>query len=234
MSLSRLIKALFHINFVKTIWFNLKMLPLRDAYKLPFIFYGRTKFRSLKGHIELMVPAKMRLVQIGTPSSYVANAVPMNIIHIDGTLKIFSHVSMGMGAYLEVDSNGVLTFGRSVNNRLWFGSNARVWCTNTITIEGARFAWDCQVIDTNFHEMELIQGHKSVPLSNPIKIGNHVWVGNRTTIYKNTVLPDETIVASNSIVNKDFSNLAPYCLLAGTPAVLKQEGIKRSYENDND
>ena len=40
----------------KTIWFNWKMLPPRQAYKLPVFLYGKTRFRSLKGSIFITPP----------------------------------------------------------------------------------------------------------------------------------------------------------------------------------
>lgn len=38
-------------------------------------------------------------------------------------------------------------------------------------------------------------------------------------------MPAETIVASNSFVNKDFSSMGSFCLLAGSPAKKVKENI---------
>ena len=54
----------------------------------------------------------------------------------------------------------------------------------------------------------------------------------RTTFSKGAVVPSKTIVASNSLVNKDFSNIEPYTLLAGMPASVKATGQKRIFDLD--
>jgi hypothetical protein len=51
-------------------------------------------------------------------------------------------------------------------------------------------------------------------------------------ILKEHTYPSDTIVASNSLVNKNFSSIKPYGLLAGCPAVLKVTGVKRVYDRE--
>ena len=48
---------------------------------------------------------------------------------------------------------------------------------------------------------------------------------------KGTVIPDNTIVASNSLCNKNYSEIGEYILLAGSPAELKKKGCKRLFEH---
>ena len=40
---------LLRVNVIKTIWFNFKMLPLKQAIYFPFFFYGKVSFRDLRG-----------------------------------------------------------------------------------------------------------------------------------------------------------------------------------------
>ena len=105
-------------------------------------------------------------------------------------------------------------------------------CFENITIgDNVGVTWDCQFMDTSFHYIELLNKENQIrPLTKPIIIGDRVWVGNRTTISKGAVIPDDTIVASNSIVNKDFSLVEPYSMLAGSPASVKGTGFKRVYD----
>ena len=57
---------------------------------------------------------------------------------------------------------------------------------------------------------------------------------NNSTITKGVVLPDETIVASHSLVNKNYSDIGPYNMLAGVPAVVKKRGIRRIYDAEKE
>lgn len=86
-------------------------------------------------------------------------------------------------------------------------------------------------MDTAFHYVENLLDGDIKPLTSPIVLGNNIWIGNRTTIAKGTELPDYTIVASNSLVNKDFSSIGENCLIAGLPAKLKQQNIRRVYDS---
>lgn len=45
------IKNLFKRNWFAILYFNFKMLPFRQAVRLPFDFYGKIKFQSLKGKV---------------------------------------------------------------------------------------------------------------------------------------------------------------------------------------
>lgn len=136
------IKNLLKTNLVKTIYLNFRMLPFKQAVKLPIFIYGK----------------------------------------------------------------------------IVFGGNSRI-------------SWDCQIMDTAFHYVENLLDGDIKPLTSPIVLGNNIWIGNRTTIAKGTVLPDYTIVASNSLVNKDFSSIGENCLIAGLPAKLKQQNIRRVFDS---
>ena len=68
-------------------------------------------------------------------------------------------------------------------------------------------------------------------MSQPISVQDtYNWFGNRCNIMKGTITPNNTIVASNSLCNKDYSDIPEYSLLAGSPAKLKNKGIKRLFE----
>lgn len=47
---------------------------------------------------------------------------------------------------------------------------------------------------------------------------------------KGTQTPDYCITASNSICNKDYTNLPSYSLIAGSPAKFIKQGVRRLFE----
>ena len=46
-------KHLFVHNWWAIIYFNFKVLPFKQAIRLPFDFYGKVRFVSLKGKVSL-------------------------------------------------------------------------------------------------------------------------------------------------------------------------------------
>lgn len=214
-------------NLVKTVWFNWKMLPARQAWRLPVWFYGKVRFRSLAGKVVFDCPVRSGLVEVGRHDYYVTTSVPVNIWTVRGTIRFAGPVHIIMSSYLLVADGATLSFGR----RNYFGGHLKLLCFDQITFGAwAHVAWECQIMDTSFHYLERVEtGEVTGPLTKPVVFGDWVWVGNRSTVARGVVLPSYTIVASGSLVNRSFADLEPNCLLAGVPAVLKATGIRRVF-----
>lgn len=222
----QLLHILFKINLIKTLWFNWKMLPARQAWRLPFYFYGRVKFRSLAGKVILEGKARSGMIEVGRKDYYVYTSVPMTVWTLRGTVIFSGLTHFITSSYLLVADTAVLKFGKYD----YFASGLKLFCFDRIEFgRKAHIAWDCQIMDTSFHYLENPETGETGPLTKPVRFGDWVWVGNRSTIAKGSVLPDYTIVASGSLVNRDFSAIGPNCLLAGSPAVKKAEGIRRVF-----
>ena len=224
-----IIKELLLTNIIKTIYFNFKVFPLKTAIKLPIWFYGKTYFRSLAGEVKIQHPVYPGMIKIGITNIYVDHSIPENIWGIYGKLIINGPLKMGRGSYVHIARNGTLTLGA----RGWYGSQLKLICFDNITFgEQISITWDCQFYDTSFHYIELLNQNNEVkPLTAPIKIGDRVWIGNRSTISKGAIIPSNTIIASNSLVNKSYSTLEPYTMLAGQPAKPKAYGVRRIFDS---
>ena len=228
--LKRLSHILFKTNLPKTLWLNFKMLPFQQARKLPMYVYGRTEFRNMTGKIIIDAEKiSSGMIRIGKRDFYIATAVQKTMWNITGTLIMKGPIKFLQGSYILVAGNATLEIGGGEGV---FGTNLRVFCFDHIVLgKNVRMAWDGQIMDSSFHYIELQNKDNLVKsLTKPIVIGDNVWIGNRTTISKGTVLPSQTIVASNSVVNKDFSDIAPDTLLAGAPAVVKATGCHRIFD----
>ena len=224
------IKQLFRTRLLKTIWLNFTMLPLKQAVKLPIWLFGKTTFRSLKGKIIIKGQVFPGMIRIGKNDSYIDTSVQQCIWTINGTIIFNGRLHFGRGSYILVSDNARLEFG---TNGTYFGSNLRIMCFDHIVIgDTVRVTWDCQFYDTSFHYIEQLDKDCEIkPLTSPIKVGDRVWIGNRTTISKGAVIPNDTIISSNSLVNKDFSPIEPFCMLAGCPATIKAKGLKRIFDS---
>lgn len=223
------ISQFLHTNILQTVRFNFKMLPLKQAVKLPIWFYGKVVLRSLEGRVVINAPIRPGMVEVGAHNWYVTTHVPQCIWTINGTVVFNGAVRFLQGSYVTVAHNAYFEVG---TGGTFFGTDLKVLCFDHIRIgNNVRCAWGVQMIDTSFHYIEMekrdMQAQK---LTAPIEIGNRVWIGNTCTISKGAVIPDDTILASNSLANKNFSDIKPYTLIAGCPAMPKAEGLHRVWD----
>ena len=229
----KLLFDLLHTNVFKTIWFNFKMLPFRQAVKLPFFIYRNVHFRDLSGEVEVN-KVHFGMVKVGYSLHYVATSVPMTEWTIRGKLVLNGPTRFFQGTYLLICDKATLTCGGIYN---LFGSGCKIICFDKITI-GKRvdITWECQIMDTSFHYIQSTEdlSVEIAPLTKEIIIGDYVWIGNRTTISKGAVIPDESIIASNSLVNKNLSGDGSYCLFAGMPVKVVKRGVGRVWNESHE
>lgn len=82
-------------------------------------------------------------------------------------------------------------------------------------------------MDSNYHYMadfnnKIVKRHCA-----PIVIGSYCWICNSTTVTGGAVIPDKVIVSSNSLVNKDMSDVPEGAVIGGLPAKLLRTGVRR-------
>jgi acetyltransferase-like isoleucine patch superfamily enzyme len=216
-------------SLLSSIYLNFKYLPFCQAVKLPILLY-KPQFIALEGKIEIQSDVvKTGMAQWG---AFLCSLYPNNGISIEihGKLVLKGSCIIGNNAFLSIHRNGVLVIGNGFCN----STSLKLACFNDIQFDNfVRFGWNCLVCDGNSHPMKDIKRNKEIPTVGKIKIGSYVWIANNSVVYKNTKLPDNTIVSSHSLVNHDFSEIPPFSLLAGIPAVLKKVGIKRTDFEDS-
>lgn len=225
----RKLKYISSINWIKTIYFNLKKFPLKTAFKFPVIFYGKVKFQSIKGKVTINTPIKRGM--IGFAQSYEMNTVSIGIaeIMLEGEIIFNGQVHFGKDFFVYVKKDSILEMGDCSS----IGSRGKIICTNNIVFGNfTRIGSECQVIDTNFHQMISIITEEKYPISAPIKLGNYNFISNRVTILSKTITPDYCTIASNTVCTKDYSTLGSNILVGGVPAKLLKENISRDWERE--
>lgn len=228
MRLKKAIREIFRANIPKTIWFNFKMLPLKQAIKFPVFVYGKSSFRKISGRFVIDAKVSPAMIKIGKKDKYVLTDTPLSVWTIEGTITFHSDFRFYGGSYVFCAKNAKLSFMGGG----FCGSNVKIICFDSITLHDTRVTWDCQIMDSSFHYLEnLDKPNDFKPLTDPVVLGDHVWICNNTTISKGTVVPSENIIASHSLVNKDFSDIGPYNLLAGVPAKVKASNVRRIYDS---
>ena len=220
-----MLRTLKHLNAVKTIYFNFKMFPLNEALKIPVFIGYHTKFVTLKGKIHIEAPLKPGMIRFGFGDvGIVDRKYTRTLIEINGTIIFKNTANFGYGSKVSVGKRGILKVG----NKFDISAKSTIICFESITIEDdVLFSWDILVMDTDFHKTLNTQTNEiNDSVTKPIFLGANTWVGTGAIILKGTVVPANTIIGAASILNKIY-DIRENCLVAGNPASIKKENIKK-------
>ncbi len=225
-----MIKKIYHLLFnsdrvsiFKTLLINFRSLPLAQAIHLPIYVYRGTILRSM-GYINIDSPIKTGMIQIGIRNFYAAGR--FQLINT-GTITFRGGAILNGGTLLN--NCGSIDIGADVI----LGENLTILTINRLSIGRAtRVAFGTVIIDTDFHNVINTDTGRCKRSYMPIVIGDYNWIGNRSTLTKGVITPDFTITASTSYLNRDYSNLSKYTLLAGSPAKSVLTNIRRIYSDD--
>lgn len=218
--MNRIIEKIFSIP--KSIYFNFRVLPFRQAYKLPIIVRYNALLLSTKGRVILKNKVYPNMISIGFGEVGVFDKkYSRSIIELNGSISFSGKVAFGHGSKLCVGKNAILQIGENFCNT----AEGVIICMHNIKIhDNCVTSWNSLIMDTDFHNtINTVTGEVSKCCYAPIEIGNNVWIGTRSVILKRSVIPDGCIIGSNSTVNKKF--IQKNCLIAGNPAVVKKENI---------
>lgn len=224
-------KFYYSINWMKTLYFNFKKFSFQTAKKLPVIFYGKVKFQDISGEISIIAPVKRGMIGFGQP--YEMNTLHKGIaeIFIQGKIVFKGHTQFGKDYFIYVGQNGYCEFGTMSS----LGSNGKLICIEKIILGNyTRLGSDCQIIDTNFHQMIETTTNFKYKISGPIALGNYNYIGSRVSIMKDTISPNNCTIASNSLCNADYSPLGNNILIGGIPAKLLRVNISRDWESEKE
>jgi acetyltransferase-like isoleucine patch superfamily enzyme len=213
---------LFTHNWLATFYFNFKMLPFRQAVKLPFDFYYGVRFKNLSGKIVISAKGGIRrgMIKIGAQGSDMFSKTDV-VIDLRGKLVIAESVTIGLGTLVRVEKSGKIVIGNGVA----IGAKSVLFCEDSIIIgDNTITSWDCQIMDTDTHSIKDTDSLKVYERSKPVVIGERCWIGNHVLINKGTVLPDDVIVAACSLCNKNYTPIIePFSIIGGVPAKLISE-----------
>jgi acetyltransferase-like isoleucine patch superfamily enzyme len=211
----------FQINWIKTLWFNFKALPLKEALRMPIIISWNVKVRSV-GKITIEEPVTPGMISIGVIKIDPWETNEDQIIFCnEGHIIFGGRTKIHPGVRLTVFPNAELKLGE----RVLFGCKTRIVCSKSITLgHDVRFSWEGQLFDTDFHFLTNINtGHVS-HRQRPVAIGDNVFIGNRCTIGKGTVIPNGSVISCCSKVSGNHSSEGENLLFVGNPAKVVGSG----------
>lgn len=222
-----ILRKFFAHNWLAIFYFNFRKLPLRQAIHLPFDFYHSVRFENLSGEIIINSPYIRRgMIKVGGRGSemFPRSAV---IFDIRGTVTFGSQVEIGNGALLRVEESACVHFGNNVR----IGARSKVFCAEEIYFGNEiDFSWECQIFDTNFHDLRDTGTGVLIQKTCPVHIGDRNWFGNRVSVMKGTATPPDLTVAANSVCNKNYTALPSNTVIAGSPAKVVRTCLARIWK----
>lgn len=224
-------KLYYKVNWIKTIYFNLKVFPFSMAKKLPVYIYGRVKLQDISGNIKIEAPIKSGMIGFGQPFELNSVAKGIAELVIQGEMIFKGHVQFGKDYFIYVAKDAYMEFGHMSS----LASNGKIICRHKIALgDYTRIGSESQLIDTNFHQMiDSITGEKFV-LQAPIVLGSYNYISNRVSIMLNTKTPSYCTIASNTLCNKDYTALGQNILIGGIPAKLLKSNITRDWKTERE
>ncbi|MBR0074071.1 MAG: hypothetical protein IJP95_09575 [Bacteroidales bacterium] len=213
----------FFLALPRSLWYNLRLLPFRQAIRMPILISHRTVVQNVSGKF-ILHPEKPRmgLVKIGFGTCQCTDfRHNRTILNIRGTFDILGECSLGAGCAVEVAENALLTVGNKFN----LGPKSLIICHKAITF-GNDFitSWNCTLMDTDQHSLVDADGLVTNP-DREITVGNNVWFGCNCLVTKGTTIADSTTVAAGTSLHGTYTDT--HVVLAGNPAKVVKRGVER-------
>ena len=208
------------INWIRSLIFNLRYLPFRQAIYMPvWVTNNLGECKLCRGQLVLRQPLRKSLFLGACGSPGLQQFKSGLILAQDSKLVINGFAVIAEGTVLRCDKGAVIEIGKGFvcNKNCLFRTASRLTFG-----EGCYVGWNTQINTVDGHPI-LYDGQRSV-MEAPVEIGNNVWITSNVIIGKGVRIADGCVVAQGAVVNKSFEE--PNCLIGGVPAVIKKKNVK--------
>ncbi len=206
---------------IKSIYFNFKYLPLKDAIKIPFLLSKNVYLRKVNGQIRLNCKISTGIVLIGYKNVGIFDEKNSRTIwEVEGKVVFNGKATIGHGSKIIVGKEGELLLGRKFSIS---AESSIIAFSKIIFGDNCLLSWDILLMDSDFHKIIDVD-NKIINKPEPIKIGNNVWIGCQNLILKGTIIPDNCVIGAKSLISKKL--FVSDALYAGNPIKLIKENIR--------
>lgn len=213
------------VNPLYTLYFNFVFFPFKQAVRLPVFVYGWPKLFGQFGRMECVGDCKMGMVRLNLTLGGAPQYSTGNIeLDIWGKVIFRGKCIITSGSKINVGEYGLLDFGKDI--KIMHSCNLTAYSSIRIGAY-SRIVHRCQLLDSNFHYIADFKHGIVKNIARPIVIGDYCWICNSTTVSGGAIIPNKTIVASNSLINKDMSDIPMESIIGGSPAKLISTGYRR-------
>lgn len=212
----------FRTNWLVTLKLNIKLLPWRQACRLPIVVEGPLRIEMGSGaRILLPKDAARGTVTLGSRHETYRAEAGRAQFSIFGTWQVNGRIRIGLDSCLYIHPGATLSTGRDV----YIARDSQIECAERVTIGDNVLAGEIYICDHAGHEVK--HGGAGQPLTRPISIGEGCYFGFRTMVLRGAVIPPHCAIGSGAVCTRDYAAAHPggHLLLAGVPAEVKAQGV---------
>ena len=144
------------------------------------------------------------------------------VIRGKGKVSFGSNVNFGVINSPLFHTGYIYIEARTETSEIKFGSNVNI--NNGFSIVSEKnihieddvlIGFNCHIIDSDFHNIEIDRRTETDPLSAEVIIKKNVFIGNNVTILKGVTIGENSVVASGAVVTKSCPKNV---VIGGVPA----------------
>ena len=218
------------LSLPKTIYFNLKVFPIKKAVRLPVLVSYNVRLGKLyKDSILLPESISMFMIKFNWDrgsEGVAAQTYSTGYLYISssGSIEFKGRASFAIGMSIRIDDGNLV-----IGNQFFSNKNCSISCSKRIVIgDNALLGWNVTIRDSDGHAIYHLS-EQSSPINppKPVIIENKVWIGSNVTLLKGVTIMKGSVIGYNSCVTK--SVLVPNAIIAGYPAIIVRESIEWNY-----
>ena len=219
------------LSVLRSLNFNLRLFPLRDALKLPILVPYDLKIYSIhRGTVNLRGKIHPGMIKFGWgEGSY---GVPGKsertkwMVESTATITFDEEAQFGRGTSIRADDNSLIHFGNNFicNSNCFFTASECIDIGNNVVM-----GWHCNIRDKDGHDIYDCEKFERGPINpaKPVSIGSHVWIAAYVDILKGVKISNDCVIAYRSCVTKAFEE--KNVIIGGFPAKIIKENIEWRY-----
>lgn len=211
---------LFILSLPKTIIFNFKYFPFKQAIKLPVFVSHRVWLMQLDGSVEIIgKPIRRGMISIGFGRVGIFDRHnSRSVWQVAGKVVFKGRAHIGHGSKFSVGGSLLLGDGFTISAESTIVATTRVEIGDNVL-----FSWDILLTDTDFHAIKDCKGER-INNNTPVVIGDNVWIGCRSMILKGSQITSGSIVAAGTTVTSS-SSFEANAIVGGDPARILKRNV---------
>ena len=210
------------MNLLTTLRLNFRLLPWRQALRLPIVVDGPLRV-EIGPEARLILPADAGrgIIRLGSRHETYKAAAGRGQFSLFGTWKAEGPIRLGIDSCLYIHRGALLITGRGI----YIARDSQVECAEAVTIGDHVLAGEIYLCDSAGHSVT--HGTVVSPLTRPIHISAGCYLGYRTMVLRGAQIPPHCVVGSGAVCTRDFIRDYPdgHLLLTGVPAQVRATDV---------
>ena len=207
---------------LSTLLLNLRLLPLRQALRLPIVVEGSMRIEIGKGARLILPPDAARgTIILGSRHETYKAASGRGQFSLHGTWQVRGRIRIGVDSCLYIHRGGTLTTGDGV----YIARDSQVECAHEVTIGNQVLAGEIYICDNSGHPVT--HGTEPQPMCRPLHIADGCYFGYRTMVLRGASIPPHSVIGSGAVCTRDYTSAHPsgHLLLTGVPADVRATDV---------